>query len=292
MGKKLIALLQKLMGNVPRDMWSHVMFNTKLLQDIPDRIPLKTVDDGGNDGNTGGNDGNGNDGGGSDSTPSGPSTPIDRYTNYWIDLLRERFAGLRQGTVSDQRKAKRYWDNAEEVIVDLVQGGFSFTNREMRTFRAIHMVLAAEAQLEPKSLLALHKAYNHVVKNLSPESFGTGQIAQERYSAVMEALGGTSNDENISDAVAVMLAMSQTNQAFRDALETLPIPEGATDESLTLGTHLNNMATFVMHKAVGTLATEEAAQDVLDNLSKSIIVHDQSTEFWCPTTSYSFLRYC
>lgn len=268
LAKKVIHLMRKLMGGVPADMFSQVVFNTKLLREVPKEPDLT--------GNGGDSTGGGNgDGGGSDD--GGEMTPnFNNYTNYWIDLMRQRFPETTHR--GQQRKTILYAENAQKTLDEVIHGGFNMNQNQKKTFLAIHMVMQAEAQLDPQSLLALQKAYNHVVNNLSPAMFGTGNEAQNRYSAVMEMMGNTENEKGISDAVSSLLALSQTSRGFREALGKLPEPETSVRGSVSLNDHLTNSATFLMNKVVGSI-DDGPAKEVLDNLSQSIIIHDTKGEF-------------
>lgn len=270
--KKVLQLIKKLMGGVPTDMFSNIVFNVKLLDSS---VPVPPVDNGGdNNGNGGGND------------DDGVTPPARKYTNFWIDLVRQRLEenkvpGLVKGKSQRARTKQtlRYQTSAQDAVDKLDFGGFSLSEYEKQTFKAIHMVLAAEMRLDTKSMLAMKKSFDFVTDNLTPEMFGPNN-AQDRYSTVMDLFGATKNDEGVSDAIAVLLALSQTSRGFRRALDQLPTPENQNQETAGLNEFLAISTQFMMRKAVGSveLAGQEV-KDVLDQLAENIIIQDQEKEY-------------
>lgn len=295
---KVIALLRKIMGNVPRDMWSNVFANTALLRDIPRQNnlpdddgasidpegPIEPEDDGGNDGNgdvPNDDDGGDSGDGGNTPPPAEPSglTPIfDDQFNYWIDLLKKKYQEA-QLDPSLHRELRTDFPKSRQALMTLMNAGFSFNDREARVFRAIHAVMSVEAQLEPRSLLALQRAFEHIQANLAPSHFGTGTYADDLYQAAMDAMGGTTNVKDVSDAIAVLLAASQTNKAFRNALAAMDAPDNLRPGAATLSEHLQTVAAFLMQKTIGHASDGKAPQAVLDDLAATIIQHDKEREY-------------
>lgn len=271
--KKVLQLVKKLMGGVPNDMFNNIVFNVKLLETPP---PVPPVEDNNGGGDNGGSDGN----------DDGVTPPARKYTNFWIDLVRQRLEenktpGNIRGKSQRARTKQtlRYQTAAQDAVDTLSFGGFSLNEYEQQTFKAIHMVLAAEMRLDTKSMLAMKKSFDFVTDNLTPEMFGPNN-AQDRYSTVMDLFGATKNDEGVSDAIAVLLALSQTSRGFRRALDQLPTPEGQNQETAGLNEFLAISTQFMMRKAVGSveLAGQEV-KDVLDQLAENIIIQDQEKEY-------------
>jgi len=110
--------------------------------------------------------------------------------------------------------------------------------------------------------------------------FGTGRFGQERYSAVMELLGDTKNDEGVSDAIAVLLALSQTSDGFRKALDQIPDPQKVTITDGSLNEVLTVAAGLLMNKAVGTIDIDgKNAKEMMDVLAGNLIREDQTNEY-------------
>jgi hypothetical protein len=257
------AWIQRILGVVPLDMYSHILFNTEMIRN---------------------NDGFENDG-----TPPVPPTstagvtpPADAFTNFWIDRLRDALEASKtpdgKGT---QDKLIRYIATADDALVKLDFGGFSLSEYQKKTFVAIHAVIAAELRLDANALIALGKVYEHVTNNLTPQMFGTGQAAQDRYSAIMELMGATKNDEGISDAIAVLLALSQTSNGFRTAMDQVPQPAAQPGiQNNSLNDLLTSTTGFLMQKLIATTDTEgKGVKEILDSLSDQILRQDNQNEF-------------
>lgn len=240
-------------------------------------VPYGDDGDFGNGGNLiGGNGGSGGNGGnGSSQDPSG----MPHYNNFWINLLRTKLNELRPAAVGRTAKTDqfiRYLNNARKAYDRMVQGGFGFTEEQRLTFEAIHMILALEVQLDARALQSMGKVFNHVVENLRPEMF-TGE-AQDKYQSFMDALGKTTNDEQVSDAIATFFAMSQTNDEFRFVLEQLPKP--ADKKASSFSEFVSMMSISMMRKAVGSINPDDKnARDAMDMLSRVILAQDTKEEF-------------
>ena len=309
--KTVKALMARLLGSVSYDMFSNVLFNTRAilepdLTQEPPAVDPKTnepatsapveealtgeiiVDEDveneifgqsgmlipyGDDGDYG-NGGNGGDNG----SPRDPSG-MPHYNNFWINLLRTKLNELRPAAVGRTAKTDqfvRYLGNARKSYSQMVQGGFVFTEEQRLTYEAIHMILALEVQLDARALQSMGKVFNHVVENLRPEMF-TGE-AQDKYQSFMDALGKTTNDEQISDAIATFFAMSQTNDEFRFVLEQLPKP--ADKKASSFSEFVSTMTVSFMRKAVGSINPDDKnARDAMDMLSRVILAQDTKEEF-------------
>ena len=256
--KKVKLLMQRLLGKVPANLFENILFNT---------VILGTEDTGGNDDNINNND------------DGGLTNDAHKFTNYWLDLVRDRLADSANadGTFKRDRLIE-YADKARDITVQLDFGGFNLSEYQKQTFMAIHTVLAMELQLDPRSSVALNKVFDHVIANLSPEMFGPVN-QDERFSTVMDLFGKTKNQEGVSDAVAVLLALSQTSNGFRAALDQLPEPESTAVNDGTLNSFLENISGTLMRKSIGTIDTAEGAGAILDGLSQSLIRQEGDKEF-------------
>jgi len=254
--------IQRILGVIPLDMYSHILFNTEMIR---------------------------NDESDWDGTPPVPPTstagvtpPADAFTNFWIDRLRDSLeASKTPDGKNTQDKLIRYIATADDALVKLDFGGFSLSEYQKKTFVAIHAVIAAELRLDPNALIALGKVYEHITNSLTPQMFGTGQAAQDRYSAVMELMGATKNDEGISDAIAVMLALSQTSNSFRSAMDQVPQPAAQPGiQTASLNDLLTSTTGFLMQKLIATTDTEgKGVKEILDSLSDQILRQDNQNEF-------------
>lgn len=270
LSKMVKALMQRILGGVPTDMFSNILFNMEIING-----PNEVESDTGNGGNSGGDNNNGG-----EVTP-----PAHEQTNFWIELIKQKIDEARadpEYTSSTQRsdQLERYRNAAINAVNKLEFGGFSLSPYQKQTFKAIHMVLATEMRLNTPSALAMNKVYEYITNNLTPQMFGPNN-AQNRYSAVMELLGDTKNDEGVSDALATLLALSQTSQGFRNALDQLPPPEsdvgGANPD---LNEVLTKLTAFLMKKSIGTIDMEgKNVKEMMDILSENLIRNDGETEY-------------
>jgi hypothetical protein len=268
LGKQLKALMVRLLGGVKKDMLSNIQFNTALLlNEGQPQVP--------------GDNGNRNDPpppGDNNVTPSAAAN-----TNFWIELASARIGEARADPTRARERVgqvRRYLRNANNALEVLDLGGFSMDAYQKKTFKAIHMIMAMETRLDANSAAALNKLFTHVTDNLDPAMFGTVNN-QSRYSAVMDIFGGSKNDDGVSDAIAVLLALSQTSQGFRNAIDQLPVPE--SDQNLdtdSLNSALSSITWKMMNKAVGTIdVSNKALSETLDDLAGSILIEESEQEF-------------
>lgn len=263
--KTVKALMQRLVGGVPKDMFTNILFNTLALNE-PN---VQDTEQGG-----------GNDGGNQD----GELSPAaDRYTNFWIGLVREKVneAFSTEGEkLARSDQILRYKDAAKNALRTLDFGGFSFNGEQKATFSAIHVVIASEARLDAKSQIAMGKMFDHIVNNLTPEMFGPVN-AQDRFSTVMSLIGDTKNDNDVSDALGVVVALSQTSNGFRKALDQLPQPKGQPEGSeFDMNDFLGQVTGTFMNKLVGSIETAGSnVKETMDALAQNLIEQDSSNEF-------------
>lgn len=263
--KTVKALMQRLVGGVPKDMFNNILFNTLALNEPP----VQDTEQGG-----------GNDGGNQD----GELTPAaERYTNFWIDLVREKVneAFSTEGEkLARSDQMLRYKNAANNALRTLDFGGFSLNGEQKATFSAIHVVIASEARLDAKSQIAMGKMFDHIVNNLTPEMFGPVN-ANDRFSTVMDLIGDTKNDNDVSDALAVVVALSQTSNGFRRALDQLPQPKGQPEATeFDMNEFLGQVTGTFMNKLVGSIETAGSdVKDTMDALAQNLIEQDSAKEF-------------
>lgn len=261
--RKVLQLMRRLMGGVPATMFDNVVFNTKVLNETP----VDEIDEGGNgsgDGGDGSNQGEGGDNG---------STPI---TNFWIktitDYIDQNFSDLR-----DRRRSVRPLrdlDKDADKIVDGYRQVGMLANREQEaTFRAIYMVMRAEIKLEPTAVIGLNKIFKHVEENLTPDMFGNDREAPQVYSAVI-------NSFDAPDSAAVLLALSQTSNRFRAALDQVPDPQGEAQVDGSLNQVMKNFGQMFMQKVMGNVDfTDKTTQEAMDELANGIVALDTRREY-------------
>lgn len=260
------AWIQKVLGVVPTDMYSNILFNTQVIDDnafVDDDPTLEVQSTNLNENNE--------------------VTPVSQnFTNFWLDMLRARLEASKVADGTEkQAKLLRYVANAEDALVQLDFAGFAFSDYQKKTFAAIHTVIAAELQLDPKALLALGKMYTHITENLKPSMFGSGKDAQHRYATLMNLFGATKNAEGVSDSIGVLLALSQTSDSFRKAMDQIPRPAAAPGvDTTSLNDVLSSTTSMLMQKMVSMADTEgKGVKEILDTLSDNIIREDNEAEF-------------
>lgn len=266
LAQKVIALMKRLMGGVPTSMFDQVVFNTKVIIEGP-------LDNGDN----GDGGGNGNDDGGS----NGENTPsFESYGNFWIDTLRDYLTQHDADVKALRTRRKpirKFSEDAENIINGYRQVGM-LTNPEARaTFAAIYMAMAAEMKLNSKSIIGMTRMFQYIEENLTPEMF-EGAEGNQEYSAVINSFGSYKNGD-ISDAVAVLLALSQTSQKFRKALDQIPDPEGNIQSENSIAEFLGVVSSGMMRKLFSDVNTSKGATDIIDNLAASMLDLDQKREY-------------
>lgn len=257
--------------SAPKDMFGNILFNATIVNGIPQQEATPEVEADNSDGEV--------------------TQSAHKYTNFWLDRVRDMLKDSldADGTGKNERVV-RYGQTAHKLVRDLDFGGFNMSEYQKQTFMAIHTVLAAEMRLDPQSLIAMNKLFSHVTANLSPSMFGD-VMAEERFQTVMDMFGNTKNDDGVTDAVAVLLALSQTSNGFRNALEQLPEPEAGQIQDGSVNSFLEVMTATLMNKAVGSIdIADKSAVDVLDGLSRSIIRQDGDREYFGLKTAMSSIK--
>ncbi|WHM52965.1 viron-encapsulated RNA polymerase [Sulfitobacter phage vB_SupP_AX] len=258
-------LMRRIMGGVGSDMFSQTAFNTRVI--IDPSLEASSSDGGNNNGDGGGSDG-------------GDLTPMaNNYTNYWIEKLSEYIDSLDTNTAVGLRRRRdtsKDIINADKILDDLRQAGLLRNPNDRQTFRAIYGIMKSEMVLDPNSLIALTKVFQHVEEQMSPEMFGSTPEDRQTYSAVINSFGGFKRGDT-SDAVAVLFALSQTSQKFRDVMEQIPAPETAEVGS-GLNAFLSRGTQIFMNKLMGSIQ-DGAPQEVMDGLKQTIIQSNQEKEY-------------
>lgn len=256
LAQKVIALMRRIMGGMSTSMFDHVVFNTKVLMEPP-------TDDGFNGGGDDG--GNGND--------DGEITPESHaYSNYWINMARD-LVKKSEG----KRPLRSFFYDAKMVVESFRQVGLLPTEEAQQTFKAIYVLMAAQTKMDPKSVISLTRMFKYIEDNLTAEMFD-GDEKNQTYSAVMSSLGERSQN-GISDALAVMFALSQTSKMFRDALDKIPAPEGGISED-TLSDFLTRVTGGLTRKLFADVSIGgKEVNETLNNLAESIIDLDSEREF-------------
>lgn len=260
---KVINLMRRIMGGVPTDMFSQVVFNTKVLHDIP------ADDDGGN--------GNGDDGSNGENTPE-----AEGYTNFWIDQLKKQLDRV----ISDTKTLDQSYtptavlsQKAEAVIDQYRQVGMLVNENARNTFQAIYMVMASEMKLDENSVITLTRVFQHIEENITPEMFGSGSEANQTYSTVISSFGNYKTGD-VSDAISVLLALSQTSQQFRNVLDQIPEPEGAAQVDGSLNNFLSKATSGLMRKVMGSIdITDKNVRETMDQLASGLIKQDLDREY-------------
>jgi len=280
--KTVQALLQRLLGKIPKNMFENILFNTAIITAKPDGSNGSNGSNGNSNNNPNVNGGN-NDNNNTDGELTNFS---HKFTNFWIDLVRQRLQDMQSKDLSVEvatqkiKQFKRYAAAAQNAVDKLDFGGFNLSEYQKQTFRAIHMVIATELTLDASSSIAINKVFEYVTNNLTPEMFGKGRNGQERYAAIRDLLGDTSNDQGVSDAIAVLLALSQTSKGFRDGLDQLPVPDKTEINKGSLNEFLTSVTGILMNKAVGSIdLAGKSSKDVLDALALNLIKEDTQNEF-------------
>ncbi|CBX87992.1 N4 vRNAP-like protein [Roseovarius Plymouth podovirus 1] len=264
----VVKLMRRIMGGVRQDMFSHTVFNTRVLF-------------GDNDGGTGGGGvivsggGNNGDGGGNGGPPQ-TDDPFHNFTNYWINTLRDWIADK----ASDEQVQRTSLElaNAQRVIDDLRQAGLLHNTRDQATFKAIYGIMLSEMKLTPQSRIQLTRVFQHILDNLDPQMFGEGTEANNIYSAVVNTL--SDKDATPGHAVAVLFGLSQTSTRMKAVMEQIPQPTGDNSIQGTLPAFMQKMTAFTMQKLTASLdADTKPPKEVLDLIAATIVDHDVNEEY-------------
>ena len=262
-------LMRRIMGGVRQDMFSHTVFNTRVLFGNNDG------DNGGGgvivpgDGNNGSNDGGGN--GGLPQTDD----PFHNFTNYWIETLRNWISD----EASDEQTQRTSLElaNAQRVIDSLRQDGFLRNTRDQATFKAIYGIMLSEMKLNAQSRIGLTRVFQHILDTMNPEMFGEGTEANNAYSAVVNVL--SDEDASPGHAVAVLFGLSQTSEQIKAMMNQIPQPTGEAAIEGTLNVFMQKITAFTMQKLTASLNDQKPPKDVLDLIAATIVDHDVAQEY-------------
>jgi hypothetical protein len=266
LAQQVLALMKRLMGGIPTDMFNQVVFNTTVLNQT-------TVDQGDN-GDNGGGDGDNSDG---ENTP-----PFEEHTNRWIQTIKEYIDEYKKKNIALKISGDPLRDltnNANRSIESLRQVGMLRNDTARRTFKAIYMIMGTEMKLDPNTVIALTRVFEHIEEQMTPEMFGSHAEANQEYSAVINAFGQYKNGD-ISDALNVLLALSQTSEKFRKVLEQIPDAEGQDQIDGALNTFLTRVSANLMQKITGSINIQDKnIASLMDDLASGLLEVDREREY-------------
>ncbi len=264
--RKVMQLMRRMMGGIPATMFDNVVFNTRVLNETP----LEDISGDDGSGDNGGGDNNGN-GGNNDNTGGG-----NPFTNFWIDTITKYI----QDNFRDANNLKKSFRPVIDLSkdVDKVMDGFRqvgmLANQEQRmTFQAIYMVMRSQIKLDPQSVIGLTRIFKHIEDNLTPDMFGNGPEAPQIYSAVVNSFDGP-------EAVATLLALSQTSKKFRDAVDQISDPSGDAQVNGSLNEMMGKFGQMFMSKIMGNVDFDNKnVQEIMNELAAGIVSLNTQKEY-------------
>lgn len=175
------------------------------------------------------------------------------FRDKMVQYLDNEFANDDDRGLKMQQAISVAIDAADKFMAN----GFRFTAEESETFRNVVAAMAVNAELDPNVFLEAQKLYAHVTENLKPSDFMADpsstdpnelSLAQSKYDVVVGNFPSRKDAQNRSAMLSGFLALSMTNESFRQALAKISVPSTKLAEWNTLDNVLENVGIVAMDK--------------------------------------------
>lgn len=196
------------------------------------------------------------------------------------------------GKMDQQSSLSRGIQNGYRVAESFMAHGFNMNMQEASTFKTIVTALSTEAQIDPNALAGVQQLYNHVMKNLTVESFMANPNSTnpaDRYYAAekFDVLSGkylvTKDLQGRSTLLPAFLALATTNEEFRSILSKMDLPKSAYNNAGTLDALLENYGNKAMdslsQRMSGQSAQSSNVTEAIDSLNAYMakVINDRET---------------
>jgi hypothetical protein len=161
----------------------------------------------------------------------------------------------------------------------LISNGFDFTPEEASLFKKMHVAFNIAADMDSVAVVRLQKVMTHVTKNLKLDKFTN----------TMLSFGDIKDVKNRSTMMATFLALSQTNEQLRTAMNKMTLPKEfenteVTGDKSSLDVWLENTADSLIDRIAsninGTSVRNMNTLQTIDVLAQALgdIERDERTE--------------
>lgn len=310
--RKVKNLMYKLLGKVPYDMFNHILFNTISLErgtepnksnkagsneDTIDTLDIDNpnesidtvhnIDDASilHSDPVGSNTSNGRNG--LNNNNGDVTEEFQKEYHPWIIKMREVLDdafSLDGFPVNDPRKVSDYINHSQNVLDDLIKGGFVFNEYQTSVFLATHSAMFTETTLNPDASIPLNIVYEHILDNLKPEMLGDEISGKKRYDSLINLLDSI-KENNQTNGTSIILSLVQSSKLFREAIDQLPpLPDNDLNiQGDTINDYLINASTKLMRNLINTVNTvdknDKDSLAILDQLALDIVKQDNDKDF-------------
>ena len=266
--KRVVEFTQKLFNAVKRMFWgsttmsapasdfvSQLLFNSKVLANVAPKIGSK------------------GDGTLQHSTQDSALRRLKDDLTRRLDGFTERALDPRsmKSTKAQVMKARTA---AKVRLNELEAGGFRLAGEARDVSEALMTVLGTTMQLDPSVMNTTQRVYDHVMRNLTPQSFEDIGVDRDQASEMYDALTGKQSQGRDPNGRSLLLpsflAMAMVHPELRQVLSKMPAIEKTKVKSETLDQTLDNLATASMdaldRSLSGLSGKESSAQDMIDSL--------------------------
>ena len=163
---------------------------------------------------------------------------------------------------------------AKVRLNELEAGGFRLAGEARDVSEALMTVMGTTMQLDPSVMNTTQRVYDHVMQNLTPQSFEDIGVDRDQASEMYDALSGKQSQGRDPNGRSLLLpsflAMALVNPELRQVLSKMPAIEKTKVKSETLDQTLDNLGTASMdaldRSLSGLTGKEGNVQDMIDSL--------------------------
>ena len=264
--QKVLKLMGRLVGG---DIFSNMLFNTEVLlsrpQELNEVIPAVVQL---------------NQQSGSQA-PSRMSMLMDRFENkvaYWV----------RNREMSDPLATARYdhvlaESQAKQTVNLFDANGFRMDMEQAAAFQSIQAAMATTMKVDGLVQARMQKLYTYTMKQLSVESFMVDPnstnpndrwLAEHQYNVLSGAYGTVTDVQGNSNLLSSFVALSQTNEDFRNILKKISIPKAFSINKSSVDDFLTSSANSMLDSLAITVTKEgrnnQTIESAMDNLTHAL----------------------
>lgn len=146
-----------------------------------------------------------------------------------------RVAKFRGSSRAASRNFSQALQKAVQATNAFISAGFTFTAEERHVFQTVQTALATTMDLDKPSLLRAQELYKHAMKHLDhtvflndPKTATQSDIAlaKSKFAALQSVGTGLQDAQGRTLILSSFLALSQADEQFRTALNSIHVPEG------------------------------------------------------------------
>ena len=258
-GRKVIALMKRLLGSVKGDVFSNILFNTKVLLDTPRNV-LDSLS---------------------------PNIQLQQLSevgsNKRLADLAQLFDAKIHNHLKNREISEKYRNHRNEFKAGIstnlfTSNGFPMNMQQKQVFNSIQVALATQMEMDNLSLVRAQKIYKQVVDKLNVESFepySTDRLdAQNKFNTITGAFGNQIDDFSNTNLLSSFIALAQVDEDFRKILADIKLPETINIDTNSTDSFLNSLGNSMLNSLALTVTREgvknKNTQEALDNLAVSL----------------------